>query len=137
MMSRDAISGIVRIKSINYGYVPTVLFRPKTLFAVVRFPSDANKLVINKVYRLKIVGNVPPEVRDIMDKPLRVEDIIGLRITLTPVAAPLFSKEQINFRSLNIYNEMLIPQVNYLGKDSSPNHRSGWGYELNNAYLIS
>ena len=118
----------IPIKSINYGYVPTVLNQPKTIFAVIRFPEYLRNIRINDIVYLKS-NSLSLQPKELENVPLKVEDVIGLRITLSKVDYDSLRliTDRYRLRSTGITNNMLLKK---------PDERN-WGYSTNDLYLVS
>jgi hypothetical protein len=114
---------MIPVKSIGYGYIPTELFRPKTLFLTLRFPEDANKLCINTIYYLSSSAPITmPRVKELLNVPLKVDDIIGLRVALTPVDVSTMKITGIShLRSTRFDTSLYVRQR----QDPTP-----WGYDV-------
>lgn len=69
------------ILNLNYGFVPSELARPMSVYAELRFPAT-HQLSLYDIYYLRETDGHDPKMSPYINRPLIIDDIVGKRVVI-------------------------------------------------------
>jgi hypothetical protein len=111
----------IPISELSFGYLPVEVFRPRSLYATLKFPR--NDIYINGHYKITSQVAVNGEITRYLNRPLQVDDVVGLRVIFKiPPEQITYPNIPIKIRSLSasIPNKTIPPYKKMWG-DSTKN----------------